>query len=216
MNNEDTPSEATSTPPSESADLSQDWPELRDLIQQARDGSAEARNELMRSVQSYLLMIANQDLEMDLQAKMGPSDLVQSALILAEQNLKDFRGDTREQLLAWLRQILRNEMATAHRTFIQAAKRDVRREVTTTPDSHTVLPLIDDAPTPGTEAVMHEEAAALRAALGRLPPDYRTVVVFRNWERLSFEEIGQRMERSTDAVKKLWARAIVQLQNELK
>ena len=36
-----------------------------------------------------------------------------------------------------------------------------------------------------------------------------------NWERLSFQEIGQQMDRSADAVRKVWSRAVERLQIEL-
>jgi DNA-directed RNA polymerase specialized sigma24 family protein len=41
------------------------------------------------------------------------------------------------------------------------------------------------------------------------------VVVLRNWDRLPFEEIAVRMERTAEAARKLWSRAIVRLQQEL-
>jgi len=216
MSADDTPSGGDSTPEPVAPDCVQDWPELRDLIGRARAGSVDARNELIESVREYLLLIANREFDRELQAKVGPSDLVQSALFQAEQNLDGFRGESGAQLLAWLKQILRNEMAMAHRAYLQSEKRDVRREVTTTPDSRTVLPLADAAHTPGTEASMHEEALAVREAMARLSPDYRTAIVLRNWERLSFEEIGERMDRTPNAAKKLWARAVQQLEKELK
>lgn len=62
----------------------------------------------------------------------------------------------------------------------------------------------------------HEQAETLLAALGRLPDDYRRVIAWRQQEQLSFEEIGQRMQRSPDAARKLWARAIERLKRELR
>ena len=74
----------------------------------------------------------------------------------------------------------------------------------------------DGLRTPSSEAILQEDAAALRAALGRLSPDYRRIVLLRNWERLPFDEIARRMGRSTDAAKKLWARGFAQLRKELR
>ena len=186
------------------------------VVQQARAGSLDARNELLASVRSYLLLIADQELDSQLQARIGPSDLVQSALLLAEQNLDRFRGDSRAQLLAWLREILKNEMTTAWRTHLGTAKRDARRDVRTCSESRAVLPVTDPAPTPGTTASLNEEATALRNAISRLPTDQRQAVLLRNWERLSFDELGNRLNRSADAAKKLWSRAVLRLQEELK
>jgi len=46
-----------------------------------------------------------------------------------------------------------------------------------------------------------------------MPASHREVIVLRNFQGLSFEEIGRRMNRSSGAVRMLWLRAIRQLQN---
>jgi RNA polymerase sigma-70 factor (ECF subfamily) len=60
-----------------------------------------------------------------------------------------------------------------------------------------------------------ERAQALQRALSQLPEEYRRVITLRHYEEQSFEEIGKQMERSTDAARKLWARAIERLRQEL-
>ena len=69
--------------------------------------------------------------------------------------------------------------------------------------------------TPSSEAVLQEDAAELRAAMLRLPDDHRSILLMRNWERLSFQQIASQMSRSENAVKKLWARALSKLESEL-
>jgi RNA polymerase sigma-70 factor (ECF subfamily) len=70
-------------------------------------------------------------------------------------------------------------------------------------------------PTPSDEAIEREEDEALQRALSRLPEDYRRVILLRHHEGRSLEEIGQLMQRSAEAVRKLWARAIERLQDEI-
>lgn len=188
---------------------------FKQLIELAQQGSPDAMNELIRSLQGYLLLVANQELDSGMRAKVGASDLVQSALVQAEQNLGQFQGDSRKTLLAWLRKILCNEINANYRKYFQTEKRNIRREMNPKTGSQIGSPIADHHPSPLTEAIIREETVLLREAITRLPNDYRTVVVLRNWERLSFGQVGQRMNRSTDAAKKLWARAIRQLQKEL-
>ena len=71
------------------------------------------------------------------------------------------------------------------------------------------------AASPRASCIAKEESEALRAALHRLPEDYRTVLRLRNWECLPLAEVGRRMNRSEEAARKLWSRAIVRLQQEL-
>jgi RNA polymerase sigma factor (sigma-70 family) len=57
---------------------------------------------------------------------------------------------------------------------------------------------------------------ALQQALARLPADYRKVIELRFLEERSFEEIGRLTNRSPDAARKLWARAIERLGEDWK
>ena len=113
-----------------------------------------------------------------------------------------------------MRKILQNEIIAARRQFMASEKRNVHREVDFPSDSG--IELADPGRSPQSDAVLNEDAWRLRSALERLADDHRTVVILRNWEQLPFDEIGQRMQRSTDAAKKLWIRAIRQLGKELR
>ena len=60
-----------------------------------------------------------------------------------------------------------------------------------------------------------EQDAALKKALLELSEEYRQVIEWRNYQGLSFEEIGQRTDRSAEAARKLWGRALKNLQDLL-
>jgi len=51
--------------------------------------------------------------------------------------------------------------------------------------------------------------------LERLPADQKTAILLRSRDHCSFAEIGERMERSADAARKLWFRGVEQLRREL-
>jgi RNA polymerase sigma-70 factor (ECF subfamily) len=63
--------------------------------------------------------------------------------------------------------------------------------------------------------VGHEQAEALRRAMGRLPEEYREILRLRYEEGRSFEEVAQSLGRTPNAVRKLWARAVGRLRQEL-
>src|SRR5262249_22795263 len=65
------------------------------------------------------------------------------------------------------------------------------------------------------QAARHEEALWLSDVLARLPEDYREVLLLRHLQELNFAEIAQAMDRSVDAVKKLWTRALLKLRGLL-
>jgi RNA polymerase sigma-70 factor (ECF subfamily) len=188
-------------------------------LQAARQGSAEARGELLEGCRAYLLLIANTDLASDLRAKVGASDLVQETFLAAHQDFSRFRGRSEGELLAWLRSILMGTLSDFSRRHCQTAKRKLAREVplagsqrARTADARLVA---DRLPSPSCAAVAQEEAQAIDHALSRLPPDYVEVIVLIHRDHYSFSQAAEAMGRSVDAVRRLWTRAVERLTREI-
>jgi DNA-directed RNA polymerase specialized sigma24 family protein len=55
----------------------------------------------------------------------------------------------------------------------------------------------------------------LEQALNRLPPAYKQVILWRSRDRWPFARIGAKMDRSADAARMLWYRAIRLLKKEM-
>jgi RNA polymerase sigma-70 factor (ECF subfamily) len=184
----------------------------------ARAGSREALGEALEACRAYLLRIANEGLAHDLQAKGGASDLVQEKFLEAHRDFARFQGTTEAELRAWLRCLLLNNAANFARGYRETGKREVGREIPLERgDSSSACEpgVAANIASPSTEAMAHEQAEAIAQALERLPEDYRRVITLRNQERREFDEIGRLMERSADAARRLWSRAIERLQLEL-
>jgi RNA polymerase sigma-70 factor (ECF subfamily) len=129
-----------------------------------------------------------------------------------------FRGSTREGLLVWLCRILQTNLAVYRRPYRGTRKRRVSREDSLdgfcgNESPKFALPV--DPVTLGTRTVQRERVAVLVDALGRLLEDYRYVVLSHQYDLLTFEEIGQRLGRSAEAIRKLWSRALIRLTEEL-
>ena len=78
-------------------------PDAARWLPAAQAGSKEALGQLLDSCRGYLLLIANQELGPDLQAKGGASDLVQETLLDACRDFAHFQGNTEQELFGWLR-----------------------------------------------------------------------------------------------------------------
>ena len=61
--------------------------EAAGYVTTARGGSREALGEALESCRAYLLLVANRELDDDLQAKGAPSDLVQETFLEAQRDL---------------------------------------------------------------------------------------------------------------------------------
>jgi RNA polymerase sigma-70 factor, ECF subfamily len=182
---------------------------LDDSFSRFRQGASEELGRLLEEFRPYLLAIANAEFPRRLAGKMGPSDLVQLTIIKGHERMADFRGAKPEELACWLRQILLNHLKTATRSFA-CEKRELSREqpaARSMTDSRQL--------SPSGVAVSREEREVLDRALERLPDPYRQAIEMRHVQNLSFHEIGQRLNRSQEAARKLWARAVRQLQREL-
>lgn len=186
-----------------------------DLIRRARAGEEQALDELIDSWRTYLLTVAETELDQQLQPKKGASDLVQSACLDIYEHFQDFRGETTAEWRSWLLQLLRRDIQDLRRRFRDTAKRELGREQRLVEWDDLRFAPADDDLSPGASLIAVEESTALRTALHRLNESYRHVIRLRNWEELSFAEIGVQLDRSEDSARKLWTRAIAKLQAEL-
>jgi RNA polymerase sigma-70 factor (ECF subfamily) len=183
----------------------------------ARAGSAEALGQALEACRGYLLAIAQRQLEPELQAKGGASDLVQETFLKAHQHFDRFHGNAEAELLMWLRRLLLNNLVDFRRLYYETEKRQAGREVELEAGDSSGPRgggLAGAEPTPSNLAMEHEKAQLLTRTLERLPADYRQVLILRYQEERSFEEIAGLMHRSVNAVRKLWARAVERLQDE--
>jgi RNA polymerase sigma-70 factor (ECF subfamily) len=165
-----------------------------------------------------LLLVANQELDPDLRAKLGPSDLVQESLLEAQRDFGQFHGTTEVDVLAWLRRILLNNVANVREHYRDTQKRALSREVPLNHLLHGLVAecLVDGEPTPSKQAVANERTEELERALVHLPEHYREALRLRHQENCTFEEIGRRTGRSAEAARKVWARAVEQLKRIMK
>jgi RNA polymerase sigma-70 factor (ECF subfamily) len=164
-------------------------------------------------------LIANRELDGALQAKEGASDVVQQTLLQAHRGFAQFNGTSRADVLAWLRRILLNNLANVRRRYAQAENRQIDREVSIDQSGLAARfkeCLAVPTPSPDCRVAAAEASAALDQALVEAPQDYQEVILLRHGQELSFAEIGELMDRSEEAARKLYVRAIEHLRCELK
>src|SRR6266566_4485750 len=90
---------------------------VADSLAAARSGSLEALGQTLDGFRAYLLAIAEREVDPQLKAKGGASDLVQETLLEAVGNFAAFRGKTDADLKAWLRQLLLHNVVDFTRQY---------------------------------------------------------------------------------------------------
>ena len=188
--------------------------EFQRLLGRCRAGDHEAVGRLVEQFRLILLEEVHRSLDHDIRAKFGCSDVVQETLWEAQRCFDQFSGEQRSAFLAWLYQIASNDVRETIRRYKLSGKRSISRE-SPLEDGSSERRLADPRNTPVTDVILREQAAVLHAALTRLKPEYQQVIQLRNWQQRPFAEIGTIMDRSPEAARKLWARALAELQLEM-
>ncbi|HEY6565264.1 MAG TPA: sigma-70 family RNA polymerase sigma factor [Pirellulaceae bacterium] len=184
-------------------------------LRAAREGSQEALGQVLEACRFYMLRVAEQEIDPGLRAKGGASDIVQQTFLEAHRDFPRFQGVSEEELRAWLRRLLLNNVADFRRHFRGTEKRAANRELSieqgrSSRDWRDAF--VAGGSTPSTEFRQQEELQAIQQAMARLPEDYRMVLQYRYFDGMSFEEAAARMDRSSAATRKLFGRAIELLQ----
>lgn len=193
---------------------------LESLLRSAREGNPQARDQLFATCRNYLQVLARAQLGSWLHRKVDASDLVQQTMLEAHRGWENFQGQSEGEWLAWLRRILSHNAADFVRQFHRAEKRRISKEVPLdVPAEDASQAPRNDPPaadvTPSVMLMERELEIELADAITRLPEDYQEVILLRNLERLPFDQVAERMNRSRPATQMLWMRAIKKLKETM-
>jgi RNA polymerase sigma-70 factor (ECF subfamily) len=192
-----------------------DCPSVADLLAHSRRRVPGAQEQLFGACRGYLQLLARARVESWLKAKVDASDLVQQTMLEAYRDFDQFAGSTEAEWLAWLRCILTRNAAEFVRHYRGTQKRQARREMPLQLGFDSAAPSLQPvAPgeSPSDQLLRRERELLLADALMQLSEDHREVLYLRNLQRLPFDEVARRMERSRPAVQMLWMRALHKLQ----
>jgi RNA polymerase sigma-70 factor (ECF subfamily) len=180
--------------------------------QAARTGDRDAETRLLLEVRPFLRAEVERFAQGQAFGAWDGSDVVQDFFVKLQllQPGQDFRGTTSQQFLKWLRTMVYRKFLDILRAA-QADKRGGGQPLGPLPgDSHGDVALAADTSTPSEQLIRREEQEEVAVVLERLSADYQQVIRLRIFDGSSWAEIATAMDRSVDAVKKLYERAIDQ------
>jgi RNA polymerase sigma-70 factor (ECF subfamily) len=163
----------------------------------------------------YLRLLARLQLDPRLRGQLDPSDIAQQTLLKAHERFDQFRGQSDEELRAWLRAILARTLVDAVRKFgRQKGDRAQSLEAALEQSSARLeVFLASEESSPHDKALRAERLLGLAEALGRLPEDQRTAVELRYLSGLAVPDVAQQMGRSTVSVTGLLYRGMKALRD---
>ncbi len=196
-------------------------PETEELIERASQGDARAGQLLLARHRKRLRQMVALRMDRRLAARVDPSDVVQDALMDAALKLADYLRTRPLPFYPWLRQLAFDRLVELNRLHVRAKKRSVSRE------EPAPLELPDDSAAElagrlaaggggPSHALMREELRGrVQAALQRLPPRDREVLVLRHLEHLSVKECAAALGITQGAAKVRHLRALERLRGLL-
>lgn len=176
-----------------------------DLLRRAQLGDAEALNALLVRLQDLLRRWARGRLPAWTRDLRDTEDLVQETLVQTIRNIGEFAPQHEGALLSYLRQAVLNRI------------KDEMRRVGRQPMVIGLGPQVADrAGSPLDDAIGRESVERFEAALARLRPEDREMVIARIEFQQSYPQIAAAFGKSgADAARMAVSRALVRLAEEM-
>ena len=180
------------------------------LIERLRQRDEGAFNELVRlhqaSVFRQLLRVLGDPAEAE--------DLAQEVFVTVFKAIDTFRGDSR--LATWIHRIAQNHARNRlkyhgrHKRRGDAPLEETTEEAVAVPETGSRLPRPDH------QVEAHQAEVQIRLAITQLEPEQRTLIVLRDLENMTYEEIQEQTGRPSGTVKSRVHRARVALQERFR
>lgn len=175
------------------------------LVELAVNDDADAFGEIVRRWERKIFalcfgMLGRED---------DAADAAQEAFIAAYRNLRSFRGEAR--VSSWLHRIAVNQCLTLKRRQKTRAEDFLDEESHEDERTFVASPLL--SPARATEKA--ERMKLVRQAVGALPTDLRQVIVMKEFEEMTFQEISETLELPLSTVKSRLYTALKQLKMRL-
>lgn len=183
------------------------------LIEEARRGCGDALSRIVNEFREYLLLVADREIGIQLQAKFDASDVVQTSLVEAVKSIDKFRGSSEKEIRAWLTKIVLNNLQDEARRYTKTHARAVDRENA----SSSIFEALRDNKFDSPSALLsvQEQYSRLKLLIEKLPEQQQIILTYRHKHELSYLQIAERLDISEATARKIWSRATTKLREWL-
>ncbi|MEP7213828.1 MAG: sigma-70 family RNA polymerase sigma factor [Acidobacteriota bacterium] len=175
------------------------------LVESAVSGDSDAFGEIVKRWERKIFALCFGMLGREDDAR----DAAQEAFIAAFRNIKNFRGDAK--VSSWLHRIAVNQCLTTKRRT--KSRSEDYLNVETEEESRIFVAPAKLSPLRTTE--QNERMTLVRQAVTSLPEELREVVVMKEFEEMTFQEISEVLELPLSTVKSRLYTALKQLRRKL-
>ena len=175
------------------------------MVERALSGDPEAFGEIVQRWERRIFALAFGMLGREEDAR----DATQETFLAAFRNLRGFRGEAK--VSSWLHLIAVNQCITRQRRAKVRGETALEDEA----EKNAAVFALPASASPARTAEHQERSVAVRRAVCSLPSDLRQVVVMKEFEELTFQEISDVLEVPLSTVKSRLYTALRQLQMRL-
>ena len=175
------------------------------IVQRALSGDADAFGEIVQRWERRIFALAFGMLGREEDAR----DATQETFFAAFRNLRNFRGEAK--VSSWLHRIAINQCITRQRRA--KVRGETALEDETSSEGATFLAPARQSPAQAAES--RERTKIVRRAVTALPPELREVIVMKEFEELTFQEIADVLDLPLSTVKSRLYTALRQLRMRL-
>ena len=180
------------------------------LLRRWHGGEQEALGELLERDLPWIRQHVQQRLGERLREFEQTQDVVQDAMLELFEYGPRFEMASRRHFRGLLARIIENVLRGKHEWY-HRQRRDIARLRPIPSDTVLHLEGAEGGATPSAILSEHEEEAMLRLALELMAPADREVLTLRQWEGLSFAEVGQRLAIEENTARMRFNRALPRL-----
>jgi RNA polymerase sigma-70 factor, ECF subfamily len=194
-----------------------DSSETSRLLDQVRDGLPGGLDRLLTHHRPYVRQVVALRLDPQLRARVDPSDIVQEAQMEAVRRLDGYLQQPPMPFRLWLRQLAYDRLLMVRRKHAGAAQRSVERETALPDQSSAALGehLLARSASPSEQVTKTELARRVQNALAHLPEADRELMLMRNFEGLSNQEVAKVLQILPATASQRYGRALLKLRKLL-
>jgi RNA polymerase sigma-70 factor (ECF subfamily) len=175
------------------------------IVERALSGDADAFGEIVNRWERRIFALAYGMLGREEDAR----DATQETFISAFRNLRNFRGEAK--VSSWLHRIAVNQCISKQRRAKVRGETPLEDEN----ESEGASFFASAKESPAVEAESRERTITVRRAVNALPPELKQVIVMKEFEELTFQEIAEVLELPLSTVKSRLYTALKQLRLRL-
>ena len=196
--------------------------EVTHLVDRLRAGDRQALTDLFQRYRDRLHRMVELRMDARIQGRLDASDVLQDGFLDAAARLDCYLRRPDLPPFLWLRLVVAERLAIAHRRHLGTKMRDVGQEVSLHLDplpeaSSAALAsmLLGHLTSPTEAAARAEMVLRVQEALNALDPLDRELVALRHFEQLSRAETAQILGITENVVAKRYIKALVKLKEIL-